>query len=398
MSPERKPAYRRKTLLLIATLAFAAIGIAYAIWWAVYASHFEATDNAYVKGNLVQVVSQIPGTVVAIEADDTDRVERGAPLVRLDASDAELALSKAKAGLAQTLRQTRAVFVQNDALKAEIDVRKADIERAKADLSKARSDLKRREALAKSGGVSGEEILHARTALEAAESGLAQAQAALAVAKARLATNLALTAGMAVEDHPDVRLAADKLREALLAGSRTLVPAPVSGMIAQRSAQVGQHVAPGAPLMTIVPLDQLWVEANFKESQLRRMKPGQRATLTADVYGGDLRYHGYVQGLAAGTGSVFSLLPAQNASGNWIKVVQRLPVRIVLDPEEVARHPLRVGLSMQVEVDLHDPTDQDVAAARRIADSDALSTTVYGSVDDRADALIAGIIAANGGS
>ncbi|NYT81181.1 efflux RND transporter periplasmic adaptor subunit [Alcaligenaceae bacterium] len=397
MSTEKKPAYRRKTLLLIAALAFGAIGIAYAVWWTIYASHFEGTDNAYVKGNLVQVVSQIPGTVVAIAADDTDRVERGEALIRLDASDTDLALRKAQAGFAQTLRQTRAVFVQNDALKAEIDVRKADIERAQADLSKARSDLKRREALSRSGGVSGEEILHARTAVEAAESGLAQAQAALAVAKARLDTNLALTADMPVEEHPDVQLAADKLREALLATSRTHIPAPVSGMIAQRSAQVGQHVAPGTPLMTIVPLDQLWVEANFKESQLQRMKPGQKATLTADIYGGDLSYHGYVQGLAAGTGSVFSLLPAQNASGNWIKVVQRLPVRIVLDPEEVARHPLRVGLSMQVEVDLRDPTEEDVKTALRIAGPRGLSTAVYDSVDGQAEALIAKITKENAG-
>lgn len=398
MSTEKQPAYRRRTLLLIATLVFAVAGIVYAVWWMMFSAHVEQTDNAYVKGNLVQVVSQIPGTVVAIKADDTDHVERGQPLVLLDTSDTGLALRKAQASFAQTLRQTRAVYVQNDALKAEIDMREADIERARADLSRASSDVKRREALSRSGGVSGEEILHARSALKAAESGLAQSQAALAVAKARLDTNLALTAGMPVDRHPDVLLAADRLREAVLASSRTHIPAPVGGMIAQRSAQVGQHVAPGTPLMTIVPLDQLWVEANFKESQLQRMKPGQRATLSADLYGSDLRYHGYVQGLAAGTGSVFSLLPAQNASGNWIKVVQRLPVRIVLDPEEVARNPLRVGLSMQVEVDLREPSPDDEDAARRLSAAGGLSTAVYEASDESADALIARIIKENAGS
>jgi membrane fusion protein (multidrug efflux system) len=263
---------------------------------------------------------------VAIGADETDRVKRGTQLITLDASDTDLALRRAQATLAQSLRQTRTIFVQNDALEADIAVRKADIERAQADLTKAQSDLKRRQTLAHSGGVSGEEILHAQTAVKAAKSGLAQAQAALAVSQAKLETNRALTANTTVEKHPDVQLAADKLREALLASSRTRIPAPVDGMVAQRSVQVGQHVAPGSPLMTIVPLNQLWVEANFKEGQLQRMKPGQKATLTADIYGSDVTYHGYVQGLAAGTGSSFSLLPAQNASGNWIKVVQRGPV------------------------------------------------------------------------
>lgn len=389
---------RRQSLLIIATLVFVAMGIAYALWWWFYASHFEETDNAYVQGNLVQVTAQIPGTVVAIDADETERVERGAELVALDGGDTDLALRKAEAGLAQALRQTRSLFAQNDALSADIEARKADVERAQADLSRAQSDLKRRQALARSGGVSGEEILHAQTALRAAQSALAQAQAALAVSRARLDTNLALTAGTSVEKHPDVQLAADRLREALLASSRTHIRAPVDGMVAERSVQVGQHVAPGAPLMTIVPLDQLWVEANFKEVQLRRMKPGQRVTLSADLYGGDVVYHGYVQGLAAGTGGVFSLLPAQNASGNWIKVVQRLPVRIVLDPREVAEHPLRVGLSMQAKVDLREPSEDDLRAEQAIAAAASLRTSVFDEMDGPAEALIAKIVHDNAGS
>jgi len=398
MSIDNKPASRRKPLLIIATLIFVAIGVIYALWWLLYAAHFEETDNAYVHGNLVQVTSQIPGTVVAIGADETDHVKRGTQLITLDASDTDLSLRRAQAALAQSLRQTRTIFVQNDALEADIAVRKADIERAQADLSKAQSDLKRRQTLAHSGGVSGEEILHAQTAVKAAKSGLAQAQAALAVSRAKLETNRALTADTTVENHPDVQLAADKLREALLASSRTRIPAPVDGMVAQRSVQVGQHVAPGSPLMTIVPLNQLWVEANFKEGQLQRMKPGQKATLTADIYGSDVTYHGYVQGLAAGTGSSFSLLPAQNASGNWIKVVQRVPVRIVLDPKEIAEHPLRVGLSMQVEVDLNDPSDEDIEAARHAADASSLSTSVFDDTDVQADAMIAKITKENAGS
>ncbi|TFL13936.1 HlyD family efflux transporter periplasmic adaptor subunit [Pusillimonas caeni] len=384
--------------MIIATLVFVALGILYAVWWWLYASHFEDTDNAYVQGNLVQVTAQIPGTVVAIGADETERIERGEELITLDSGDTDLASRKAEAALAQALRQTRGLFAQNDALGADIEARKADVERAQADLSKAQSDLKRRQALARSGGVSGEEILHAQTAVKAAQSGVSQARAALAVSRAQLETNLARTAGTSAEHHPDVEFAADQLREALLASSRTHIRAPVDGMIAERSVQVGQHVVPGAALMTIVPLDQLWVEANFKEVQLRRMKPGQRVTLTADLYGGDVVYHGYVQGLAAGTGAVFSLLPAQNASGNWIKVVQRLPVRIVLDPDEVAQHPLRVGLSMQVEVDLREPAEEDVRKAQAIADAGSLRTSVFDEPIGQAEALIAKIIQDNSGS
>ncbi len=398
MSIDKKPASRRKTLLIIATLIFIAIGICYGIWWLLFASHFEDTDNAYVHGNLVQVTSQIPGTVIAIGADEIDRVKQGEQLVTLDPSDADIALQQAQAALAQSLRQTQTVFVQNKALEADIGVRQADIERAKADLAKARSDLKRRQTLAHSGGVSGEEILHAQTAVKSAQSGLAQAEAALAVSRAKLETNRALTANTTVSQHPDVLQAADKLRQAWLAASRTHILAPVDGMVAQRSVQVGQHVAPGTPLMTIVPLKQLWVEANFKESQLERMKPGQRATLVADIYGSNVTYHGWVQGLAAGTGAAFSLLPAQNASGNWIKVVQRVPVRIALDPKELADHPLRVGLSMQVNVDLSDPDPKDVEKAQQIVDAQGLSTKVFSENSSAADDMIAKIIAQNTGS
>ena len=390
-TPKTHPA--RKRLLLLATGAFIVLALAYAIWWFLFGSHFESTDDAYVHGNLVQITPQVPGTVVAIEADDTESVKAGQPMVRLDPADTDVALQQAEAKLAQTVRQVRTLYVQNDALAADVDVRQADIERAQADLTRAQSDLKRRQALGRSGGVSGEEILHAETALKTAQSGLAQARAALASARARLATNLALTQGTDVAQHPDVREAAAALRNAWLNQSRTVLPAPVSGIVARRNAQVGQRVAPGSVLMNIVPLDQVWVEANFKEGQLRHMRIGQPVTMKADLYGGDVVYHGKVIGLDAGTGSAFALLPAQNATGNWIKVVQRVPVRIALDPEDLKQHPLRIGLSMDVEVDIGKDDGKPLTEVQRA--EPVLSTAVFEPAHGDADALIARIIKAN---
>ncbi len=388
MTADNKLAFRRKRLLITATVIFVVIGVAYVIWWVLFAADYESTDDAYVHGDLVQVTAQIPGTVVAIHADDTQRVSKGTLLVQLDSSDADIALKQAEAALAQAVRRTRTIFVQNDALQADIAVRRADIERAQVDLGKAQSDLKRRQTLARSGGVSGEEILHAQTTFKAAQSGLAQAQAAFAASQATLKTNQALTAGTTVPAHPDVMLAADQLRKAWLANARTRLPAPVDGVIAQRSVQVGQHVAPGTPLMTIIPLQQVWVEANFKEGQVRHMKPGQQVKLTADLYGRDITYHGVLQGISAGTGSAFALLPAQNASGNWIKVVQRVPVRITLNPKELASHPLRVGLSMNVEVELSEPIEPSTGAPGGTRLQTAVFTDNTGDVDARIDKII----------
>ncbi|HTK02902.1 MAG TPA: efflux RND transporter periplasmic adaptor subunit [Bordetella sp.] len=385
---------KRKLLMLTATGVFVLIAIAYGAWWWLVGSHFESTDDAYVHGNLVQITPQVPGTVVAIEADDTQTITAGAPLVRLDPSDTDIALQQAEAKLGQMVRQVRTLYVQNDALAADIAVRKADVERAQADLTRARSDLARRQTLAKSGGVSGEEILHAQTTLKSAESGLAQAQASLEASKAKLATNQALTHGTTVENHPDVREAEAELRNAWLAQSRTVLPAPVTGMVARRSVQVGQRVAPGNTLMNVVPLDQVWVEANFKEGQLREMRVGQPVKLTADLYGSSVTYHGKVVGLDAGTGSAFALLPAQNATGNWIKVVQRVPVRIALDPQELQAHPLRIGLSMDVEVDL---SKQDGPAVTQQVQrgEPALATSAFDPDRKQVDAMIQKIVQAN---
>ncbi|MFA4913760.1 MAG: HlyD family efflux transporter periplasmic adaptor subunit [Burkholderiaceae bacterium] len=389
-TPNAHPA--RKRLLFGAVAFFVVVALLWGAWYLMFGAHRESTDDAYTHGNLVQITSQVPGTIIAIEADDTDTVQAGAPLIRLDPADADVALAQAQAQLAQTVRQTRTLYVQNDALNADIDVRSAEIVRAQADLARAQTDLQRRQALAKSGGVSGEELLHAQTALKSAQSAVAQARASAAAARAKAQTNLALTDGTTVQTHPDVLRAAANVRNAWLAKSRNVLPAPVSGMVARRSAQLGQRVAPGTPLMTVVPLDQVWVEANFKEGQLRDMRVGQPATVHADLYGSDVVYHGKVIGLDAGTGSAFALLPAQNATGNWIKVVQRVPVRIALDPEELKKHPLRVGLSMNVEVDLAEQAGEPVMTAHAPA---ALSTRAFDAAHDQADRLIDSIIAAN---
>ncbi|VCU68949.1 Multidrug export protein EmrA [Pigmentiphaga humi] len=387
------PASPRKKLMLGAAAVFAVAAIGYGAWWAIVARHYEKTDDAYVQGNLVQITPQIAGTIVAIQADDTDYVEAGAPLVLLDEADAQMALDQARAALAQTVRQVRTLYASNGALGANITVRQAEIERAQADLAKAQNDARRRQDLAASGAVSGEELLHAQTAVSNAKSALASAQAALVAAREQLATNTALTDGTTVQAHPNVLGAAAKVREAFLNLSRTALPAPVTGYVAKRSAQVGQRVAPGAPLMTIVPLQQVWVDANFKEVQLGRMRIGQPVTLEADVYGSKVEYHGKVAGLGAGTGSAFALLPAQNATGNWIKVVQRLPVRIVLDAREVEAHPLRIGLSMNVSVDVSDTGGAALAAAPR--SEPAYTTDVMEHAREEADALVAATIAEN---
>jgi len=390
-TPTTNPA--RKRLMLLATGVFILVAIAYGIWWLLFGAHFESTDDAYVHGNLVQITPQVPGTVVAIEADDTETVTAGQPLIRLDSADTDIALQQAQAKLAQMVRQVRTYYVQNDAFAADVDLRNADIMRAQAELTRAQSDVSRRQQLAKSGGVSGEEILHAEAALKSAQSGLAQAKAALAASRAKLATNQALTQGTTVANHPDVLQAAAGLRNAWLAQSRTVLPAPVSGVIARRSAQVGQRVAPGNALMTVVPLDQVWVEANFKEGQLRKMRIGQPVKMVADLYGSSVTYHGKISGLDAGTGSAFALLPAQNATGNWIKVVQRVPVRITLDPEDLKSHPLRVGLSMDVEVDVGQQEGEPLTQAVR--NEPAWSTRAFDPAHGEVDTMINKIIEDN---
>lgn len=387
------PESRRKRQLLQLGIICLLAALAYGLYWMFVVRFKVDTDNAYVQGNVVQITPQISGTIVAIEADDTDNVRLGQMLVRLDPADARVALDQAEAQLAETVREVRVTFANNNALAATIDSRQADLTRSQSELARLTADLARREPLVDGGAVSREEVQHLQTAIASARSAQAAATAGLAEAREQLAKNQSLTEGTTPETHPRVLAAAGKYREAWLASKRLGIAAPVAGTIARRSAQVGQRVASGVPLMAIVPLDQLWVDANFKESQLETLRIGQPATLTADIYGHRTEFKGTIAGLGAGTGAAFSLLPAQNATGNWIKVVQRVPVRIQLDPQELAAHPLRVGLSMEVSVDVHDQSGKAVTEAARTAP--VASTTVFDDLDKAADERVNAIVSAN---
>ena len=386
-NPKRKPA-----LIAVASVVILG-GLAWGVYDWLVLSHFEATDNAYVQGNVIQITPQVGGTVTAILADETDRVQAGEPLVKLDPQDTRIALAQAEAALGQAVRQVRTLYVNNASLAAQINLRETDVARARSQLGTAEQDLARRQSLAGGGAVSGEELSHARAQVTAAQSAFQGALAAVAAAREQLSSNQAMTDGTPVEQHPSVAAAAGKVREAWLAAHRTALPAPVSGYVSKRTVQLGQRVAPGAPLMTVVPLDALWVDANFKENQLRNIRVGQPVRLTADIYGSKVAYHGKVIGLGIATGAASALLPAQNATGNWIKVVQRVPVRIALDAEEIKSHPLRVGLSMHAEVDVADKNGPMLAEASRA--EPFAQTQVYAQTDEGADALIRKIIGQN---
>ncbi len=366
---------RGRTVALTAILlVVAAVGIGWGAYWFLVSQYYIETDDAYVQANIIQIPPQIGGTTTAVLADDTQYVDAGQTLVRLDPADANVALEQAKAQLAQTVREVRVTYASNGTLAAAIDARQADVKRyeadarrARADLSRARADLKRRTDLEPIGAVSGEELQHARTAVSnaqaaeaAAVAASAAAQSALSGAREQLVTNRALTDGTTIENHPNVLAAAARVHEAMLSVDRLTIKAPMAGYVARKSVQVGQRIAAGTPLMAVVPLDAVWVDANFKEGQLRDMRIGQPVELVADAYGKRVSYRGRIEGLSAGTGSAFAILPAQNATGNWIKIVQRVPVRIALDAEQVRQHPLRVGLSMVASVDTHDRSGRDV--------------------------------------
>ena len=390
-TPAANPA-RKKALSVIAALVVVG-GAGYGAYYTLVASHYEHTDNAYVQANVVQITPLVGGTVVAINVDDTDVVKAGQPLVKLDTADARVALDQAEAQLAQTVREVRTLYANNATLQAQIQTRQADVTRAQNDFNRARDDVSRRAPLVETGAVGKEEFQHAQAQLATARSALAAAEAALQASREQLSSNESLTDGTSVTQHPNVSRAAARVREAYLAWQRVNLPAPVDGYIAKRSVQVGQRVQPGTPVMTVVTLDQSWVDANFKESQLQRVRIGQPATLTADVYGKQVVYHGTVAGLGAGTGAAFSLLPAQNATGNWIKVVQRVPVRIALQADEVKAHPLRVGLSMEVEVDVAKQDGAVLASVPR--DKPVAATSVFDVQQAEADKLVDRIIQAN---
>lgn len=379
------PAVRRqrgRTIALFVLLALVlAAGGGYWLWWTSNGQYLQSTDDAYVAGNVVTVTPEVSGTVIAIHADDTDLVRAGEPIVDLDKADLTVALAQAEADLAKTVRDVRALYSSADEYKATLAARESD-------LLRARADLKRREALASTGAVSGEELEHAKSAVSGA-------QASVSAAREGWVANRAQTEGTGVTNHPQVQAAAARVRTAYLGLHRATLLAPVNGYVAKRSVQIGERVQPGAPLLAVVPLDHVWVDANLKEDQLRDLRIGQSVELVSDLYGSKQRFTGRVAGLGAGTGSVFAALPAQNATGNWIKVVQRLPVRITLDPAELAAHPLRIGLSMRVSVNTHDRSGPSLAAApRATAPYQAPGTD---GVLAEADRHIAAIIAANVG-
>lgn len=370
---------RRGRWLAVMTVAFLIVGLLALSYWWFYGRNYQSTDDAYVAGDLVNVMPQVSGTVISIGADETDLVHGGQELVKLDDTDAQIALRDSEARLARAVRQVRTVFANRDQLQAVVAQRRAD-------LGKAQADLDRRKDLTHSGAVSTEEVSHARDALSTARDALIAAQKSLAA-------SVALTGQTGVADNPDVQAAATDVERAYLAARRTSIHAPVSGYVAKRFVQLGERVSAGGPLLEIVPLDRLRVEANFKEVQLSRMRIGQPVRVIADLYGGHVEYRGTVAGLGMGTGAAFALLPAQNATGNWIKVVQRVPVRITLDRKQLSEHPLRVGLSTKVRVDVRDVSGEQLAQAPRQAP--VLATNAYAIDRGEILARIARIIEEN---
>ncbi|WP_336151127.1 EmrA/EmrK family multidrug efflux transporter periplasmic adaptor subunit [Acinetobacter pittii] len=356
---------KRKKFLGFFALILLIAAILYAIW-ALFLNNSVSTDNAYVGAETAQITSMVSGQVAQVVVKDTQTVHRGDVLVRIDDRDAKIALAQAEAELAKAKRQYKQTAANSSSLNSQVVVRadeinsaKAQVAQAQADYDKATLELNRRAQLAASGAVSKEELTKAQSAVETAKAGLELAKAGLAqasssrkAAESTLAANEALIQGVSETSTPDVQVAQAHVEQAQLDLERTVIRAPVDGVVTRRNIQVGQRVAPGTSMMMIVPLNDLFVDANFKESQLKKVRPGQAVTLTSDLYGDDVEYHGKVMGFSGGTGSAFALIPAQNATGNWIKVVQRLPVRIALDPKELAEHPLRVGLSMEAKVDL----------------------------------------------
>ncbi|AIF46421.1 efflux RND transporter periplasmic adaptor subunit [Dyella japonica] len=374
------PKSRRGFMLkmLGAVLVLAAIG--WGLWYFLEGRWYEETDDAYVNGNVVQITPQVPGSVITIGADDGDLVHAGDVLVKLDPADADVALQQARANLASTVRKVRGLYSNVNGAQAEVAARKTAVDKAQADYN-------RRRDLAKSGAISAEELSHALDALTTAQS-------ALTTAQQQLQTNKVLVDDTVVASHPDVQTAAARLRAAYLDDVRTSIIAPVDGYVAKRSVQLGQRVAPGNPLMAVVPLHEVWIDANFKETQLTRMRIGQPVEVRADVYGGSVTYKAKIESLGVGTGSAFSLLPAQNATGNWIKIVQRVPVRVFFtDPKQLEDHPLRIGLSTKVEVNLRD--QNGALLAKQAPTQPAFTTDVYKEQLAKADGVIAEIIHAN---
>jgi membrane fusion protein, multidrug efflux system len=374
---------RRGFLLRLLGVVIALAVIAWTVWYFLEGRWYESTDDAYVNGNIVQITPRIAGTVITIGADDGDLVKQGDVLVQLDKADADVELQRAAANLGTTVRRVRGLYSTVSGAQAALAVQKVA-------LQKAQADYNRRRDLAKSGAISAEELSHAQDALTAAQS-------SLTTAEQQLQTNKVLVDDTVVASHPDVKAAAAQYRAAFLDDARTVMVAPVTGYVAKRTVQVGQRVQPGAALMAVVPLHGVWIDANFKETQLTHMRIGQSVEITSDVYGSSVKYKGQVQSLGVGTGSAFSLLPAQNATGNWIKIVQRIPVRVVFtDPSQLEKNPLRIGMSLDTEVNLHDQNGPMLSQTPRT--EPLFTTDVYQHQLAEANGQIEQIIHANMGT
>ena len=373
---------RRRRILSLIALAFIGVGLIWLLVWYFVLSKREQTDDAYVNGNKVVVSAQVPGTVVAVLADDTQLVKAGQVLVRLDPVDADTNLSRAASVLAQTVRQVRQQTSTAEQYDAAVATRRLE-------LARAQGDLMRRKPLVAAKAIAPEELRHAEETVALARDALTQAHKAARAAHA-------LVDGTDVQNNPAVLVAKAAYRDAWIAAQRNRVVAPVTGYVAERSVQLGQHVQPGQALLTVIPLNALWVDANFKEVQLRDLRIGQAAKVQSDLYGGSVIFHGRVMGMGAGTGAAFALLPAQNASGNWIKVVQRVPVRIAIDDKDLSQHPLRVGLSATVTVDTADQSGPVLAAD--VIDQFAGNTNVYAEDLSKANAEADAVIKRNLGA
>ena len=375
-APDTSNPRKRKVMLVVLAIVVILAGVAVWGYHEFYGRWNESTDDAYVNGNVVEITPLVTGTVVSIGADDGDLVHEGQVLINFDPNDAQVGLQSAQANLARTVRQVRGLYSNVDGMKAQVNAQQAEVQ-------KAQDNFNRRKNLAAGGAISQEELSHAR-------DDLTSAQNALANARQQLKTTSALVDDTVVSSHPDVMAAAAQLRQAYLNNSRSTLIAPVTGYVAKRSVQLGQRVQPGTALMAVIPLDQLWIDANFKETQLRDMRIGQPVDIEADLYGSDVKFSGTIDSLGAGTGSAFALLPAQNATGNWIKIVQRVPVRVHINAEELAKHPLRVGLSTQVDVNLRDQSGP--VLAQQPPQKASFSTKVYDRQLAEADAMITQLI------
>ena len=374
-------AQQRRFWFLILGAVILVAALAYGIYWLLYARNFESTDDAYVGGNVVAITSKENATVLALHADNTQTVKQGQLLIEMDPAITTVNLQAAQANLARVVRAVKSQFSKSDSGAAQLN-------QAQVVLAQAQDDYVRRQKAYDTQSVSGEELAHARDAVAAAQAAVNSAQGGLQQTNASIE-------GTDIAHNPDVMAAEAQLRAAAIAYGHMRLIAPLDGVIAQRTVQAGQQVAAGTPLMAVVPLSNVWIDANFKEVQLARMRVGQPVTVKADIYGGGVTYHGHIEGLGAGSGSAFALLPPQNASGNWIKIVQRVPVRIALDPEELAKHPLRIGLSVTADADVHDQSGPLITSRIGAGTTRANTGEDSGPV---ADAMIARILKENSGA